>query len=218
MIGQPLFLLVLVLCMLCLFRLRRQFPAPLFFMAGDGDEDIKIAGAHISGFPDRDPAEEGARVFLRHKDAGNIEKARALGSAFAQALADIAKSSPFGEMARIEAEIHHQLLLCTYIVNQVISEHAPDSILAQTSLQVFYKELEEQSPPITQHVNDIAAFSLYVLWERGKTRDEREIGSIYARLCGDENNADLVERGRTLYRSFYDACSRTIRHAAYVEI
>jgi hypothetical protein len=190
---------------------------PLLFAGGD--EDMKIVGDSFSPLPAEDPAETEARRFLKQKSVGNIEKARELGKLYARAVVDMTKNSPLGAAADCgQMEIHHQLVLCSYVVNRVVAEHSPDSILAQTSLRVFYDEVERASTVMYAHISDPAAFSLYTLWERSRNRDEDEIGRIYAKLCGLEGNCKTIQDGNALHRWFIAVCTQYIENTAYVEV
>jgi hypothetical protein len=190
----------------------------LLFSSG-GDEDMKIVGDSFSPLPAEDPAETEARRFLKQKSVGNIEKARELGKIYAQAVVDMTKNSPLDSAADGgQMEFHHQLVLCSYVVNRVIAERSPHSILAQTSLRVFYDEVERASTVMYTHVSDPAALSLYTLWERSRSRDEDEIGRIYAKLCGQEGNCKTIQDGNALSRWFYGVCTQYIENTAYTEV
>jgi hypothetical protein len=129
------------------------------------------------------------------------------------------KNSPLGTPADCgQMEIHHQLVLCSYVVNRVIAERSPDSILAQTSLRVFYDEVERESTVMYTHISDPAAFSLYTLWERSRSRDEEEIGRIYAKLCGLDADCKTIGDGNALHRWFTAVCTQYIENTAYTAV
>jgi hypothetical protein len=156
---------------------------------------------------------------LRQKEVGNIEKARALGKAYAEALLEAAYSPKFGaDTSRSQLEFHHQLVLCSYIVGSVIGVRSPDPLLAQTSLQRFYHEVQNASEELYKHISDPAAFSLYILWERSHSHDTGELGRIYARLCGREGDGAVEIAGSELYRQFRAFCEEKIDRAGYAEI
>lgn len=179
------------------------------------DDDIKIAGQEKAASL-ADSAEETARLFLQHKNSGNIEKARQLGKNFATAIirADNSPLWPEGPPVT-QREYHQKLLLYSYIVNRVIAEDSPNSLLAQTSLNVFYSEIESSSKKLHQHVSDMAAFSLYILCERSPSRDESEIGSIYADLCDYEGDQRVIVEGNAFYRRMLGYCRDKIREIGY---
>lgn len=218
MLNITLISLFLLLLAFGLRKDRRELPM-LLAVVGDGDEDMKIAGDSFSRPPAEDPAEAEARHFLKEKDSGNIEKARALGKSYAASLQEAVKEYPRrSALPPTQLEYHHQLLLCSYIVNRVIAEFSPNSILAQTSLQVFYQEIEQNAPELYKHISDPAAFSLYILCDRSSKRNDSEIGNIYAQLCNREGDPETIGEGNHLFRWFYDACAETMKYAAYSEV
>ncbi|MGI6404562.1 MAG: hypothetical protein ACOX0K_10240 [Oscillospiraceae bacterium] len=189
----------------------------LFAMAGD--EDMKIAGDSFKPAPS-DGGEAEAKVYLEQKSSGNVEKARSLGRQFALALrervAESLNDPAFqGELAVRE---HHKAVLYSYVINRVIADLSPNSILAQTALNVFYADLEQETPILADHVRDMAAYSLYILCERSETCVDDEIGRIYARLCGEENSPERMEEGNRCYREFYNLCSRLHQQTEYVSL
>lgn len=176
------------------------------------DEDIKIMGDSFSPrVSQEDSSELAAQQFLQQKESGNIDKARQLGMEYVQALLKCDPALFGGAGGEENAKgLHHRILLFSYALNRVVAEHSPDSILAQTTLNVFYNELENASPDLYQHVCDMAAFSLYILCERSETRTDEEIGKVYAGLCGEQDNPERIEEGNRLYNLYYGHC-RTLR-------
>ncbi len=177
------------------------------------DDDVKIAGSFsgVGKVNQVDSGEESARQFLEQKECGNIDKARELGKSYADALIHIETvPSLTAEKPLTQRELHHQLLLYSYVVNRVIAEFAPNSIVAQTCLNVFYTQIEETSAELHQHLNDMAAFSLYVLCERSPSRSDEEIGSIYAELCDFDGRDDIIDEGNSFFKRAYDFCKGKI--------
>ncbi len=176
------------------------------------DEDIKIAPKTFKpNRPPLDSGEEAARQFLEQKELGNIEKARELGASFAQAVINL-EDGPVAERGkkRTQRELHNQIVLYSYIVNRVIADHSPNSIVAQSCLGVFYKTVEAASAELFSHISDMAAFSLYVLCERSKNRTDDEIGVIYAELCDFDGREEIIAEGNAFYRRIYAYCAEKI--------
>ena len=185
------------------------------FFSTDNDDDMKIAGSDIHSSPREDAGDIAAKQFLAQKDAGNIDVARNLGTAYAKAILDIGNHNDFLSKQSTMLEAHHQILLCAYIVNKVIAGKSPNSILAQTSLGRFYDEISSSAPHMYGHISDMAAFSLYILNDRSDDLDE-EVGRIYARLCGFENDSQKVDDGNRIYSRFYDFCAGLMENAGYI--
>jgi len=173
------------------------------------DEDIKIAGTRPGGT--LDAADLAAQDFLVQKKNGNIDRARSLGETFAGCLWGLAQSLIMdNELELTQQEIHHRLLLCSYGVNRVITQYAPNSIVAQTALSRFYTEVEEKSNVLHRHVSDTAAFSLYILGERTGNGSDSDVGKIYAKFIGRENDAESIRQGGEVYRTFFRTCKGLI--------
>jgi hypothetical protein len=182
------------------------------------DDDIKIADGHYSAPKPEDTSERAAREYLDQKRAGNIDRARELGRLLARAVLD--ERGPLADelTGKSMQARHHIYLLYTYVANRAIAEKAPSSILAQTSLSEYFKEIEAVSPELYRHVNDMAAFSLYIRCERSRTRTDDEIGRIFAELAGCRDDHAMAAYGNGLFRGFYDACEKQIEAVPYVEI
>ena len=191
----------------------------LLAVTGDGDEDMKIASpGSFSRNGASEEAELAAQKYLKLKSTGNIDKARSLGERFAAVLLQKEAAIRAGVAGGLDPLcMHHQLVLYSYVVNRVISDLSPDPLLAQTSLNVFYEQMEEISPDLYRHISDMAAFSLYILCERGN-RSQGGIGSVYARLCEREGDAAVREEGDSLYEKFYALCAGEVQGIGYSAI
>ena len=164
-------------------------------MAAIGDEDIKIANGSFKKTPMEDQAEQAARDFLRQRDIGNIDRARSLGKFYADSLWSTASEMFAVEDSKMsQQEKHHVILLCSYLINRIIAECSPNSIVAQTVLNAFYTSVEERSETLYRHISDTATFSLYILNER-TGGDYRQVGEIFSRQCGYEGNENQVVKG-----------------------
>lgn len=183
------------------------------------DEDIKIAPGSFTGIHAlSDSGEEAARQFLEQKECGNIDKARALGKAYADAIIHI-ETGPVAESGkpRTQRELHQQLLLYSYTVNRVIAEQSPNSIVAQACLNVFYSRIEEASQELHKHVSDMAAFSLYVLCERSRNRTDDDIGAIYAQLCDFAGKREVIDEANAFYRRVYEFCGEKLAAIDFIK-
>lgn len=183
------------------------------------DDDVKIAPSSFAGkHVNVDSGEEAARQFLEQKECGNIDKARELGRCYADAIIHI-ETGPVAsaEKPRTQRELHHQILLYSYIVNRVIAEHSSNSIVAQTCLNVFYSEIEAASDKLHKHVSDMAAFSLYILCERSPGRSDDEIGAIYAELCDFDGNEEKINDGDAFYKRVYKFCLDKLESVGFIK-
>jgi len=193
----------------------------LFATTAGEDADVKIApGSFSGGQREEADALREAEDYLRQKSVGNIELARGLGERYAALLTRKVSENfdPWPTELADSLRAHHRLLLLTYVVNRAVAELSPNSILAQTTLNVFYNELDEKAPQLDKYIRDMASYSLYVLCERSGSCPDDEIGRIYARLCADKDNPSLIDEGNKWYAKYYNACVELYEGARYVRI
>ena len=187
----------------------------------DEDADMKIAPESFSRSPVNEvSAQDEAEDYLRQKSAGNICLARKLGERYAGLLmAEVTENfDPWPTDLSQELRAHHRLLLLTYVVNRVVALLSPNSILAQTTLNVFYSTLDEKAPQLDKYIRDMGSYSLYVLCERSHNRTEDDIGEIYAGLCADKDNPSLIDEGNRCYRKYYAACQELHHQTRYTQV
>ncbi len=180
-----------------------------------GDEDMKIASpGNFSPSKSEDSGELAAEQFLQQKQLGNISRARKLGLQYAQILLD--KPPSLFEPTTDQLLLHHQYLLFSYAVNRAIAEGSPNSILAQTSLNVFYATVEESSPELAEHLRDTGAYSLYILCQRSHIRSLDKIGGVYAELIQRPDDPVAIEHGNTLYQNYMTYCLNLLKQTQYI--
>ena len=196
--------------------------SPLIAAVTGEDADMKIAPDSFSAGRGEDTgAQDEAEDYLRQKSAGNIELARNLGERYAALLMTYANENfnPWPAEPALSLRAHHRLLLLTYVVNRAVTELSPSPILAQTTLNVFYSELDARAPELDKYIRDMASYSLYVLCERSPGCPRDEIGRIYARLlCADRDNPRLAEEGNHLFNEYYTACRKLHDQVRYVQV
>lgn len=195
-------------------------PQLLLAVVGDDDADMKIVPESFSPAPAE--TEDGAEVeaFLRQKSVGNVARARELGQQYAELLMQETQENfePWPENMADSLRAHHRLLMLSYVVNRVVAELSPNSILAHTALNVFYSTVEARAPQLDKYIRDMASYSLYVLCERSESCTPEQIGKIFARLCADKGNEALALEGQAHYRAYYDACSKLHHNAGYAAV
>ncbi|MCL2579901.1 MAG: hypothetical protein FWE32_07690 [Oscillospiraceae bacterium] len=196
----------------------------LLAASGDEDADMKIAPGSGGSIRDTEPAAEEAEAeaqnYLRQKSSGNIDLARALGSSYAALVMAEAKDKfdPWPEGMAEALQAHHALLLFSYVINRVVADLSHNSILAQTTLNVFYCEIETKAPGLDKYIRDMASYSLYILCERSSQCPTDQVGKIFARLCGDKDNERLIARGHTLFADYYARCKQLHEQTRYAQV
>lgn len=180
-----------------------------------GDEDVKIAGGQFSEeISNEDHADKAAKEFLYQRRVGNIDVAGQCGELLAKSLWDTAQDLIMNEDPNLsDKEVHQRILLMSFAINVVISEHTPSPLLAETALSVFYNEVEELSSVLYRHVSDVPAFSLYILNMR-KGVVKEDVGRIYAKLIEHEGDPAKIREGINIYSIYYrkwiDLCNKEI--------
>lgn len=213
-----LFYLLLVAIFISLFFILLFDPKEYAFLRlfSNSDEDIKIADGKFShNLKKEDSSEAAAAEYMEQKQLGNIDRAEKIGDMFAQTL--INSDFPLDKIEQLptECEKKNTMLLYSYVVNRVIREYVPNSLIGQKALNVFYEKIEKADFEISKHIADMAAFSLYMLCERSNTRDSAEIGRIYADLCDFEHDLDKIRQGNEFYAKAYDYCVELINHVKF---
>ena len=179
----------------------------LCFCSGGGDEDMKIVPDLAPASPHQE-SDEAAGDFIRHRDNGNIQRAKELGEQFARSMK--ALESAAGDPVILA----QKKVLYAFVVNKVIEEKAPDSILAQAALSSFYQTVEEIAPEDSDTISDSVAFSLYILADRGRrNRAQDTPGEVFAELCGQRGREEYCYIGQSLYNQYHldcmELCSQT---------
>lgn len=176
----------------------------------EDDSDMKIAGQVPKD--GHDALEGEVDAFVREKTNGNIERAQKAGKLFAQALTSADQDSTvyfgIGEMDDA-VTLRQRRILFSYIVNRVIAELAPNSIVAQAALSSFYEQTRKASEEIYQQINDSLAFSLYIFSYRS-AGDMKAAARVFAQLCGKEGDRVFIQYGQELGAFFARFCTETI--------
>lgn len=195
----------------------------ILMLAATGDEDIKIAtdnpSADLHNWKQNENSEQTAEQFLKQKESGNIDLARNLGKLFADEL--FLENGPvYSLLPQVNGNniLNQRIMLYSYAVNIAIQDNLPNSIVIQTSLNVFYEEVEQRSDTLFKMISDMGAFSLYILNHRVGNGGESGIGGIFARLCGQEENEEMIRQGQRLYEEFYSFCRDRISTVHFSDI
>lgn len=179
------------------------------------DSDMKIVPDKPSDIFDM--SEGAASAFVREKSNGNMDKAHQLGLAFAAEILNPTDAVVLFGIGQLDTEltIMQRKLMFAYIVNKVIEEMAPNSIVAQSAMAAFYDEIGGHSPEIYELITDSAAFSLYILSVRSSAEedDPYAIGRVFAQLCEHEDDKVFINYGCELAKLFTIQCTQMVLKA-----
>ena len=78
----------------------------------------------------------------------------------------------------------------------------------------FYQTVQEIAPGDYATISDSAAFSLYILADRGRrNRNQDTPGEVFAELCGQRGREEYCYIGQSLYNQYHldclDLCRQT---------
>ena len=174
------------------------------------DSDMKIAPNDPSEL--FDSSEGAATAFMRETQNGNMEKAKQLGAQFAAELSAGDRGIVnFGVGAYDDgATLLQRSVLFAYVVNQVVEDLFPASIVAQSAMSSFYDCLRRDAPQVYERITDNAVFSQYILSVRSAPGDPNAIGKVFARLSGRENDNLFVRYGCELSNYFTMYCTQLV--------
>lgn len=212
--------LTAVLCA-TLYLLHKVGNPALLFMANGDDSDMKIFGAP-SGEPQKEPesgADEAARIFLKHKEQGNIERAKLLGAQYGEWL--VHESEPMVEYGLCSDEreaCYQRYLLCAYVISMSVRDKSPDAIVSNAIMTAFYDYLRDNSPRLYEDITDSAAFSLYILRARTQRFVDDAMGRVFSVLCAHDDEPEYVEIGKRIYLKCNAYCAKLFDKAGFVAI
>lgn len=172
------------------------------------DSDMKIAPDRISEVFDM--SEGAANAFVREKSNGNMDKARKLGQQFAAELIAPSKGATLFGVGAFDNDstMAQRKVLFAYVVNRVVEDMAPNSIVAQSILSSFYESVRQQSEKLYDLINDTAAFSLYILSHRSTPEKSEAVGRVFAQLCNKEEDPVFIRYGAELTDYFMMYCTQ----------
>ena len=174
------------------------------------DSDMKIVPDDPSEV--FDTGEGAANSFAREKATGNMEKAKCLGQDFAAEITAGEKGIVWFGCGEYDDEltIAQRQVMFAYIINKVIEDMAPNSIVAQSALSSFYETVQSALPEVYERITDSAAFSMYILSDRAAPDDPCAIGRVFARLCGHGKEALFERYGCELAEYFTMYCTQLL--------
>lgn len=183
-------------------RRDRSYPAGCRFFALPAEDDVKI----FCGSAARPTEDDGAAEFVRERDNGNLARARQLGNTFAQKLVRLRR---FGDSSRRLAQ---KKLLFAFAASRVTERQCGGSVLEQAVMGEFRRTVAAHSGADGSALQDSAAFTQYLLAERG---GPRAVGGVFAQLCGGREGSTLQRRGEALYMEYTDFCTRQFRNICF---
>ena len=163
-----------------------------------------------------DQSEQSAQLYLRHKENGNVAKARQLGRRLAEIVVE--------DLPHIEDNnsedwllIDHLKMLYIYVAEQCIKE-CPDGILYQVSLSAFRDAIEVGVPGAYDAMSGCSADTFYQLAYYRKQADQvaNNMGKTMAQLYGKANDWKIITIGEHLFTAFQQKCRSECEKTEYL--
>ena len=188
-----------------MLRNRTFFSVVRFFHQPEEDADIKIFSGSFASKA-KQPDDEAA-VFIGEKENGNIDKAKELGRILAEQVLNLSLAEDSAIV------VSQKKILYGYVCKKVIEGNCANSVLAQAALGAFLEYIKKVSQSDFDIIQDSVAFTKYLLAEHDR---QNTVGSVFAALCQDKNNAELICEGDRLYSEWSADCSKAFDQIAFV--
>ncbi len=163
-----------------------------------------------------DQSEESAEAYLRHKENGNVEKARHLGQRLAEM---VVEDLPHIEDSNSEdwLLIDHLKMLYIFVAEQCIKE-CPDAILYQVSLSAFRQEIEVEVPGAYDAMSGCSADTFYQLayYRKQQYQVAHNMGQTMAQLYGKADDWKIITIGEHLFSVFQQKCREECEKTQYI--
>lgn len=182
------------------------------------DFDMKIAGEKPSLQSKVDSTElSGYEEYPREAQNGNIERAKKLGVALAEAFVTAGKNDCFENSADDSDELDRQKqLLLSFTVMSSLESNCPTVCTTKIAKAAFIDALTALDAALPDRVIDTGAYSFYYVSYRRGTEVERRIGQTFAMLCAHDGDPIYQELGEAIYCWFYSVVKKKISQADFV--
>lgn len=167
-------------------------------------EDIKIYRQNTEE-PPLSEGEKAAREYRRQQENGNLERAHRLGEALYRLFLAMPVQGDYAAQ---------QWVLLSFLVENELEQQVENTLLSQSVQSRFAELLEQQSPELAYTVHDARAFTLYTLNET--RRSPRSEGEIFAKLCGQPENEEVIALGERLAEEFTARITEAVAAAGFL--
>lgn len=168
----------------------------------ENDDDMKIVGAEPKQQQDM------AAIWSRQKESGNIDRAHRLGGILAQHLITIQDDDPAMELQK--------QMLFAFVLDTAGPRFLKEELLVQTARGTFFEKLRNLLPGFEDTLHRLGAFTFYRMCLNGEeTLPAEKIGTVYAALCGKENDSDKAKEGELLVTVYLARLQDTLSMVAF---
>lgn len=185
----------------------------------ENDSDMKIMEAAAVSEPAA-AEKSGIGETARQHFNGNYSKAKEIGSNIVSAFSYKAAPEEITEMMASfgvepsETVLRQIRFLSVFSAERCLNTYLPSGTLASVAVGEMYDVLGRVSPEVYAELAQSSAFSFYYM-ALGRT-EEKGLGAVFARLCGDPENKSLAALGDALNRYNCEGYKKAIRSYAFV--
>jgi len=170
------------------------------------DSDIKIFGAPEK----REDLESVAAATEALRESGCLDRAKRLGRELASLSAQkpelLAIAESF-DLAFSPARENQLQVLMVFSSQHALREILVPQLLSEAAITAMNNFLINKSRAFWDTISDGSAFTQYLLAERVQAGDEEQaaqMGEVFARVCGQEDNCDLKRLGATVFNTAHE--------------
>ncbi len=167
------------------------------------DSDVKI-------FTDSDTISDNSyevsviAEMTKHRNNGNILKAKQLGKHLAEIFVDEPSllNQLEGEIGKIDCDddnMYHIKVLLVFTAEYCINHLLPATLLSNTAVNALYDTVIKKASEFYDRLDDAAEYSFYYLAVRKGVDISKNIGVSFAMLCGEDKNEYYTNLGKRLF-------------------
>ncbi|MGN0469266.1 MAG: hypothetical protein ACI4GY_11130 [Acutalibacteraceae bacterium] len=190
------------------------------------DNDIKIYNIENEETDENSTCKKMAEIYdliNKHRENGNLEKARQLGAK----LATLTPTNSAGDMSLnlieilpkkyLSQDILYQMkVLLVFAAEKTMKEEIVPDFLSIMAINAMHDKISENHPAFFKNLSDGAAFTFYRLALQKCGEIDENIGEAFAMLCSVQKNSEgFVETGRLVWTMAVDKIKKEIKKADF---
>ena len=103
------------------------------------------------------------------------------------------------DVDKLESNVLYQIRVLMTFAAQITLHSVLPSVLSSEAVNIMYNKMRDKSEAFYDNLTDGTSFSFYYLAIRKGINIEENIGKNFAMLCGDEDEEELINLGKTVY-------------------
>lgn len=185
-------------------------------MGINDDSDVKIFKKQ-QGQNDNDDILSLAEEMNRHRQNGNLQKAKDLGVKLANSTPDCCKADSTLDSS-FSAPDKQVCALLLFTTEAALHFYLASPQLSTIAVNTFQDALLDNNYDYYTDVLNNSAFSVYYLiLRKGSSDIPKEIGEYFAKLCGQKDNEKYCLIGRNIYNNTLKSIEETIAKIDFID-